>query len=181
MLDGIVQRANQHIEEKSREWEKSVQYQPTNNIELKAVFGLLYLGGVFRNNHRLLRHFWKTDGTDIEVFRITMSQRRFEFLLTCLRFDNKADRACRREIDKLASIRSIVEKFVSNCQNAYTPGQFLTVDEKLEAFVGGCPFRQYMPNMPAKYGIKVHALVDARTYYPFAVNNTPTAIVERHW
>ncbi|CAH1382905.1 unnamed protein product [Tenebrio molitor] len=87
-----------------------------------------------------------------------MAQRRFEFLVTCLRFDNKENRAQRREIDKLAAIRGMVDKFIENCKNAYTPGQYLTIDEKLEAFRGKCSFLQYMLNKPARYDIKVQAL-----------------------
>nr|QPD02190.1 PiggyBac2 [Dichotomius schiffleri] len=35
----------------------------------------------------------------------------------------------------------------------------------LWGFRGRCSFRQYMRNKPAKYGIKVFSLVDARTFY----------------
>lgn len=35
----------------------------------------------------------------------------------------------------------------------------------LEAFRGRCKFRQYIANKPAKYGIKIYALVDARTFF----------------
>ena len=68
--------------------------------------------------------------------------------------------------------------------------KYLTVDEKLESFGGRCPFRQNMPNKPAKYGLKVQALVDARSYYgvnmdiyadqqpvgPFKISNSPKNI-----
>jgi hypothetical protein len=89
MIEHMVTWTNQRIEKKTREWEESLYYQPTSNVELKALIGLLYLAGVFRNNHRLTKDFWKTDGTGFEIFRVTMAQRRFEFLVTCLRFDNK--------------------------------------------------------------------------------------------
>lgn len=35
----------------------------------------------------------------------------------------------------------------------------------LEAFRGRCKFRQNIANKPAKYGIKIYALVDARTFF----------------
>ena len=41
----------------------------------------------------------------------------------------------------------------------------MTVDECLVAFRGRCPFRQYMPNKPAKYGIKIWAACDAQSSY----------------
>ncbi|KAK9727597.1 Transposase IS4 [Popillia japonica] len=114
MLDGMVKWTNQQIEEKTHEWDMSPYYQPTNSVELKAVLGLLYLVRVFRNKHRLLKDFWKTDGAGLKIFRVTMAPRRFEFLLTCLRFANKENRTQRREMDKWATIRSIVEKFTDN-------------------------------------------------------------------
>ncbi|GBP60452.1 PiggyBac transposable element-derived protein 4 [Eumeta japonica] len=47
----------------------------------------------------------------------------------------------------------------------YTPFENLTIDEELVALRGHCKFRQYLPSKPAKYGIKIFALVDATTYY----------------
>lgn len=35
----------------------------------------------------------------------------------------------------------------------------------LVAFRGKCPFKQYIPSKPAKYGIKIHALCDVKTPY----------------
>lgn len=35
----------------------------------------------------------------------------------------------------------------------------------LVAFGSKCPFRQYIPSKPANYGIKIHALCDAKTFY----------------
>ncbi|XP_071201069.1 piggyBac transposable element-derived protein 4-like [Salvelinus alpinus] len=43
----------------------------------------------------------------------------------------------------------------------YNPGPNVTVDEQLMAFRGRCPFRQYIPSKPAKYGIKIWAACDA--------------------
>ena len=41
------------------------------------------------------------------------------------------------------------------------------MDEKLLAFRGRCSFRQYLPSKPAKYGVKVFALVDVKNAYTF--------------
>lgn len=63
----------------------------------------------------------------------------------------------------------------------------------LEAFRRRCMFRQYIANKPAKYGIKIFALVDARTFYtsnmeiyagkqpadPFQKDNSVTCVVKR--
>ena len=58
---------------------------------------------------------------------------------------------------------------VSNCQNCYSLGENVTIDEKLEGFRGRCSFIQYIPSKPNKYGIKIYALVDAKLYYSFSL------------
>ncbi|CAG4937722.1 unnamed protein product [Parnassius apollo] len=75
----------------------------------------------------------------------------------------------------------------------FSAGDTVTSDEKLEPFRGRCPFLQYMPKKPAKYGIKIFVMADSRTYYspclevytgrqnsgPHAVSNTPPDVVKR--
>ena len=122
-----------------------------------------------------------------------MSLHRFRFLLCCIRFDDKATRASRKLLDKLAPIRDLFEMFVQNCLRNYPPSEFVTIDEILVAFRGRCRFRQYIPNKPARYGIKMQAMADARTYYtckmevyagkqpdgPYKVDNSSFAVVTR--
>ncbi|KAJ8880759.1 hypothetical protein PR048_017229 [Dryococelus australis] len=112
------------------------------------------------------------------------------FLLRCIRFDNKENREHRKLLDKLTPIREVFEKFVDNCQKAYTMSKYATIDEQLESFRGRCSFRQYIPNNPAKYGIKIFALVDAHMFYtwdlevyvgkqpdgPYACSNSPRGL-----
>ena len=47
----------------------------------------------------------------------------------------------------------------------YNPWPNVTVDEELMPFRGRCPFRQYIPFRPAKYGIKIWAACDAASSY----------------
>lgn len=71
--------------------------------------------------------------------------------------------------------------------------EYCTIDEKLEPFRGRCQFRQYIKSKPAKYGIKIFGLADARTFYvlnleiycgqqpdgPFHQSNAPSDVVKR--
>ena len=68
-------------------------------------------------------------------------------------------------MDKLAPIRQILEMFVENCKKNYIPSEFVTIDEILVVFRGSAPFRQYIPSKPAKYGIKIYPMCDAKTLY----------------
>ena len=69
----------------------------------------------------------------------------------------------------------------------------MIVNEKLEKFCGWCFFRQYIPNKPAKHGIKIFAEVDSKTFYscnieiyarqqpedPFRFENSPFETIKR--
>lgn len=77
--------------------------------------------------------------------------------------------------------------------DCYTIGENATIDEMLEGFRGKCNFRQYIPNKPNKYGIKIHALVDSKTFCTsnmevmsednqmvfFKCDNNPSSVVKR--
>ncbi|KAG8240605.1 hypothetical protein J6590_108232 [Homalodisca vitripennis] len=93
-----------------------------------------------------------------------MPLRRFEFLINCLRFDEKTTRDARKELDPFAAIREIWDIFIQHCKELYTPGAYCTIDEQLLAFRGNCQFRMYIPNKPAKYGIKIVMLCNTNGY-----------------
>lgn len=82
-----------------------------------------------------------------------MSMQRFEFLKNCPRFDDKTTRDERKETDKMADFRKVWDLFIQPCLDMYAPGDNLPVDEQLLLFRGKCPFRMYIPNKPAKYGL----------------------------
>ena len=83
--------------------------------------------------------------------------------------------------------------FMENCRNNYSISEYFTIDESLVPFRGMCPFRQFMQNKPAKYGIKVFCLVDFRMFYtsqmeiyagkqpevPYKPSNSPADLVKR--
>lgn len=193
IMTEIVQCTNIYIEKVRTQYVRERDAKDTNIVEMKALFGLLYLAGVFRASHTNVANLWANDGSGIEMFRNVMSLKRFEFLLRCLRFDNVLDRADRKKTDKLAPIRWLFEEFVSNCKTNYIIGEYATIDEMLEAFRGRCSFRQYMKNKPARYGIKIFSLADACSYYtlnmeiyvgkqpdgPFVVDNSAFEVVQR--
>ncbi|XP_072380867.1 uncharacterized protein [Diabrotica undecimpunctata] len=48
----------------------------------------------------------------------------------------------------------------------------------LEAFRDRCKFRQYIANKPAKYGIKIYALVGSRTFFTHNLEIRPGKQIE---
>jgi len=56
---------------------------------------------------------------------------------------------------------------VKSFQDCYIPNENITVDEQLVTFRGRCPFCQFIPSKPGKYGIKIWALCDSVTSYVY--------------
>lgn len=165
ILSIIVERTNDYIESIRNKFVRDRNCKPTDIVELQAFFGLLYLAGVFRGGHQNISDFWATDGLGIDIFRMTMSEKRFRFIIRCLRFDDRSTRRQRCETDKLAAVREIFSLFIENCKLHYHLGENVTIDEMLPAFRGRCGFRQYIPSKPTKYGIKIFCLADAKLFY----------------
>ena len=108
----------------------------------------------------------------------------FKFLL----FNSTSTRTERYALDKLAPIRDVFEAINNSFSKFYIPGTSVTVDEHLARYRGKCPFKQYIPSKPDRYGIKMFVLADANTFYPInikiytgksKVNNSPEEIVIR--
>jgi len=136
-----------------------------DEIELRSLFGLLFYTAVFKSNHESSELLFATDGTGREIFRLVMSQKRFLFLINCLRFDNPNTRDERKEENPIAAVSEIFDEFINNCKLNYSLSSCVTIDEMLISFRGRCKFKMYMPNKPAKYGIKLMCLTDSRTHY----------------
>ncbi|CAE1281229.1 unnamed protein product [Acanthosepion pharaonis] len=70
-----------------------------------------------------------------------------------------------RGTDRFAPIRKVWDIFIEAYGIHYIPHEFLTVDEQLLAFHGRCLFHMYIPNKPAKYGIKIVMVNDVKSKY----------------
>ncbi|XP_058645114.1 piggyBac transposable element-derived protein 4-like isoform X1 [Onychostoma macrolepis] len=132
--------------------------------DLQAYIGLLFLAGVYRSHHEAMDCLWHAE-SGRPIFRATMSQKSFKSLSRVLCFYNKDKRRSQQKKDKLAPVRNIWDKWVQRLPLLYNPGPNVTVDECLVRFRGRCPFKQYMPSKPGKYGIKIWAACDARSSY----------------
>uniref|UniRef100_A0A1B6E7C5 PiggyBac transposable element-derived protein domain-containing protein n=1 Tax=Clastoptera arizonana TaxID=38151 RepID=A0A1B6E7C5_9HEMI len=132
--------------------------------ELNALFGLIILAAALKDNH--LNTTLMFDNTFCgDRYKATMSERRFKFLINCLRFDNKTTREDRQKTDKFSAITDIWKILLKNCRSSYKPSKYLTIDEQLVGFRGRCPFRMYIPSKPNKYGIKILMMCDNSTKY----------------
>lgn len=160
----IVRYTNEEITRRSMGILTQSYTKPTDNVEIRAFIGLLYISGALRLSNANIDELWSAKYGN-GIFRATMSQQRFQFLALCLRFDDKLDRAARKSLDKFAPIREVWDIFVNNCKKYYTPFENCTIDEQLVGYRGNCPFRIYMASKPDKYGLKIMMLNDSKTYY----------------
>ena len=83
-----------------------------------------------------------------------------------LRFDNFSTRREKRETNKFCLISETWEGFIENCKRCYVPSFDLTIDKQLFPCKTRCPFIQFMPKTPDKFGVKFWVLVDAKSKYP---------------
>lgn len=139
-------------------------WQNIDMIELDAYIGLQIMAGVYKSHGENLTSLWN-EKNGRPIIRATMSLKRFATISKCLRFDSSGDREERRLRDKLAPIRNVWDKWSNQLKVFYHPHENVTVDEQLVPFRGRCSFRQYIPSIPARYGIKIWALCDSTTSY----------------
>ncbi|GLV50917.1 hypothetical protein CBL_20994 [Carabus blaptoides fortunei] len=110
MLNIILEYTNIKITELSYHYHGNhvtfADYLDMNECEI--ISGISILGGNFQIWREDTASLFSTDGTGRPIFRATMSQNRFLFILSAIRFDNAASRKDRIvEGDKLAAVSQI--------------------------------------------------------------------------
>lgn len=150
MLTAIVFYTNIKIDIRERYNGNCRYIGSTDNLEIRALIDLLYIAGCQKDGHLSTSEMWSVFGP--EIYKCIMTKARFEFLITCLRFD---DRTTRHLQDKFAPIKRLWTSFISHSTEYYNRNEYCTVDEQLLDFRGKCPFRVYIASKPDKYGIKM--------------------------
>lgn len=166
IIDTIIARTNEEIHR------QKLNYRNQGNStlcdlskeEFYGLLGILILAGALQINHLSTNFIFNTELCG-KKFIATMPKCRFNFLINCLRFDNKETRLERTLESKLAPVSEIWGLLIENCQKHYRPSSYLTIDEQLVGFRGRCPFRLYIPSKPEKYGIKIIMMCDNSTKY----------------
>ncbi|CAH2005995.1 unnamed protein product [Acanthoscelides obtectus] len=116
MIEHIIHCTNLEISRVRENYDRERDAKDVTKTEMLAFIGLLFLSGSKKQNHTHFLELWTKDGTGSEIFRACMSYQRFLFLLANIRFDDKTTRHERKKIDKLAAVRYVLDKFVSNCK-----------------------------------------------------------------
>ncbi|XP_073510776.1 uncharacterized protein [Phyllobates terribilis] len=132
--------------------------------ELDAFIAIFYARGISGTNRYSISSIWCNDW-GIPFCKATMSRDRFVEIMRFLRFDEKSTRSERLQTDKFALFSTVWDRFIENCIACYKPGPYITVEEQLFPSKTRCPFTQYMPSKPDKYGHKYWLAVDKRSKY----------------
>jgi hypothetical protein len=141
-------------------------YRSTDEVEMNAFLGLLIMIGAGRVSKGHLKKLWLNEnGIGWEICSATMSFSRFIFLLRTIHCDNINERPEKAKVDNFAIFREFFEHINELFSKHYVPSELLCIDEQLLRFRGRCRFKQYIPSKPAKYGLKVWAIVDVKTKY----------------
>ena len=131
---------------------------------LLAFFAILYARGAYEAKNLKLSYLW-SDKWGIDFFKKTMSRNDFTEIMRFLRFDRRDERPIKMKNDKFCMISTIWNQFIKNSIRCYNPSANITVDEQLFPTKARCPFTQYMPNKPDKFGIKFWLASDVDSKY----------------
>lgn len=159
MIDTILYETNRHGSKTNGD-----TWRDVDSTEMNAFLGLVLLRGVYMASGESVDELWSKDHGRV-MFSQTMPLSRFKSIRRHLRFDNPDTRGARGMRDKLAAVRLLIDGFVANSQLALVPNESVTVDEQLYPYRGRCPFIQYMPSKPSKYGLKFWLLCDSTHYF----------------
>lgn len=164
MLKSILLHTNNQIIFSTEHMHKETYNGETDIIELKAFIGLLYFNGVNQQSHVDIEELWSTEfGSNFCV--AVMSFRRFKFLSVNMRFESRETRTKRTANDRLAPIRQLWDAFIGYCSRYYTMSQCAIIDEQLLGFRGRFGAKVHIKSKPARCGIKIICLNDAKTNY----------------
>ena len=114
--------------------------------------------------------YWTTDGLfQIGGFRDIMPRDRFFSIMQFFHLSDNDIAIPRGQPghDRLAKIRPFTEILIPAWQDAYYPGQNLSVDESIVAFKGRCGFVVYKPNKPHKWGLNAWVCANSTNGYVY--------------
>lgn len=100
-------------------------------------------------------------------FREVMSRNRYQLISSFLHFCNNEERVARGQpgYDPLFKIRPLLDIVGPLGRTYYTPSREISIDEAMRKFKGRIYFRQYIPNKPCRWGIKLWCLCESETGY----------------
>ena len=134
--------------------------------ELRAYLGFRIMMGVVRLPG--ITDYWRRDLPFHQTsIADRISRNRFQELSRFLHFSDNATLPQRGEPghDRLGKVRPIIEAFLTQFLEKYSPHCEQAVDEAMIPFQGRSSLKQYLPAKPVKRGIKVWCRSDSHNGY----------------
>lgn len=134
--------------------------------EIKQFLGMTILMGLV--DKPLLSAYWSTDSLDsTPYFSECMPRDRFMNLLSFLHLVNNETAPHRDDddFDPLYKVRPIYDVLSSRFRSTYYTEEHIVIDEGMVPWRGRLRFRQYIPNKPDKFGMKLYVLSESSSGY----------------
>lgn len=128
---------------------------------MKAFVGMVLWMGMLKAP--TLESYWSDEKWfKIEAFQRIMSRKRFMTILHHLHVaDNEDEDAVN---DRLAKFRPFLNMVNNSSQTSWWVTQIVSIDEAVALFTGRLTWKQYMPDKPEKWGIKIFKLCDSHGF-----------------
>lgn len=164
-INNIVTQTNLYATQyQSKKGKIDNKWYPTYAREIKAYIGILiYMGMVVLPEENM---YFNEDFVECPLISKTMPYQRFRKISQYFHMNNDELMAPRDsvEFDVLHKVRPAVD-VIKKFSVYYKPDRNLAVDEAMIKFKGRHYIKQYMPNKPDKWGIKVWCLCESQTGY----------------
>ena len=164
LVELLVQESNRYAAQKGVVFE-------TNNEEMKAFLGINILMGY----HKLpsLRDYWSSD-PDMRVSYVAnvMPLARFEKIRSFLHFSNNEEQLPRKDpnYDRGFKVRALFDHLNASFQNAISPAECQSIDERIIKFKGHHFIKQYIKSKPIKWGFKIWIRAASQSGYVYEMN-----------
>ena len=138
----------------------------TSVNEMKAYVGLQIFMGLC--SKPALADYWSLGSVDkTPGFGDVMSGNRYQLLCSFLHFNDNAEQVPRGQpgYDPLFKIAPLIDILKPLYKVYYIPSRELSIDETMKLFAGRLSFKQFMPNKPIRWGIKLWSLAESKTGY----------------
>ena len=169
-LDMAVEQSNlfykQEVEKIKQKQGKISSYSRVNRFgglskeKIKLYLGIVLWSGLITNK-RMEDNWNKNDNLFLTNYSKYISYNKY---LLIHRFFHLSDNSKADKTDPVYKVRPLIDLFNEKAVYYNIPGKYVCIDETMVKFKGRLFFRQFNPNKPNKYGIKLYLLCNSIGY-----------------
>lgn len=139
--------------------------------EIKKFFAIIFHMSIDQKP-QIKDHWSKNPVVSCNFCPNVMGRNRFLLILSNFHINDNsaAPKKGQPEYDPLYKLRPLMNTLSARFQKAYQPAENITIDEGMCKFRGRLVFKQYMPQKPTKYGIKLYMLSESKSGYIWNFN-----------